>query len=48
MVYLREKQPQQTQILLASLTSEYPENQLLRKELAKVAEQIGRGGAALR
>ncbi len=48
MVYLREKQPHETQILLASLTSEYPENQLLRKELAKVAEQIGHGGAALR
>ena len=45
MVYLREKQPHETQNLLASLTTEYPENSLLRKELAKVAEQIGHGGA---
>jgi predicted Zn-dependent protease len=44
MVYLREKQPQQTQNLLASLTSEYPDNPLLRKELAKVTAQIGSGG----
>jgi hypothetical protein len=45
MVYLREKQPHETQNLLAGLTSEYPENSLLRKELAKVAAQIGRGAA---
>lgn len=45
MVYLREKQPHETQNLLAGLTSEYPENSLLRKELAKVVEQIGHGGA---
>lgn len=41
MVYLREKQPGETQKLLAGLTSEYPENPLLRKELAKVAAQVG-------
>jgi len=41
MVYLREKQPRETEKLLASLSSEYPENPLLRKELAKVAAQVG-------
>ena len=45
MVYLREKQPHETENLLAGLTSEYPENSLLRKELAKVTAQIGHGGA---
>jgi hypothetical protein len=45
MVYLREKQPHETENLLAGLTSEYPENSLLKKELAKVAAQIGHGGA---
>ena len=39
-VYLREKQPHETRKLLAALTSEYPENPLLRKELAKVAEEV--------
>ncbi|MBZ5596426.1 MAG: hypothetical protein LAP39_29635 [Acidobacteriia bacterium] len=43
MVYLREKQPRETQKLLAGLASEYPENSLLRKELTKVAEQLGHG-----
>jgi hypothetical protein len=44
MVYLREKQPRETQKLLAALTTEYPENPLLRKELSKVAEQVEHGG----
>jgi hypothetical protein len=39
-VYLREKQPEETHKLLAALASEYPENSLLRKELAKVSEHI--------
>ena len=39
-VYLREKQPRQTQKLLAGLTSEYPQNPLLRKELAKVSTEL--------
>ena len=43
MVYLREKKPQETQKLLAGLVSEYPENPLLRKELAKVAGQLATG-----
>jgi len=45
MVYLREKQPRETETLLASLSSEYPENSLLRKELAKVTAQIGHPNA---
>jgi len=45
-VYLREKQPQETQKLLASLSTEYPENPLIRKELAKVTEQVQHGGGA--
>src|SRR5216684_1051805 len=44
MGYLREKQPQQTQKLLAGLTAEYPENPLLRKELIKVSEEVEHGG----
>ena len=46
MVYLREKQPRETQKLLVSLTSEYPENPLLRKELSKVSAQVEHGGNA--
>jgi len=44
MVYLREKQPRETQKLLIALTAEYPENPLLRKELVKVSKQLARGG----
>lgn len=44
MVYLREKQPRETQKLLAALTAEFPENPLLRKELIKVSEQVDHGG----
>jgi tetratricopeptide (TPR) repeat protein len=43
-VYMREKQLHETQKLLVALTAEYPENPLLRKELAKVSEDVGRGG----
>jgi predicted Zn-dependent protease len=43
-VYMREKQPRETQKLLLDLTAEYPENALLRKELIKVSEEVGRGG----
>jgi hypothetical protein len=43
-VYMREKQPRETQKLLAGLTAEYPENALLRRELIKVSEEVGRGG----
>jgi hypothetical protein len=44
-VYLREKQPRETQKLLASLRTEYPGNPLLRKELDKVTEQLAKGSA---
>lgn len=44
MVYLREKQPRETQKLLVSLSSEYPENPLFRKELAKVEHSAGANG----
>ncbi|MBI3665442.1 MAG: hypothetical protein HY236_04330, partial [Acidobacteria bacterium] len=35
--YLREKKPQESERILAELTREYPENPLVRKELAKVS-----------
>jgi len=38
--YMRDKKPQQTEQLLASLTREYPANSLLRRELAKVESII--------
>jgi len=38
--YLREKQPRETQKLLAELSSEFPANPLLRKELAKVSDDL--------
>jgi predicted Zn-dependent protease len=44
--YLREKQPRETQKLLAALTTEFPENPLLRKELAKVSAELEHGGSA--
>lgn len=44
-VYLREKQPRETQKLLASLKTEYPGNPLLRKELDKVTAQLDHGSA---
>ena len=47
-VYMREKRLPETQTLLVSLTAEYPENPLLRKELVKVNEEVGRGGTSER
>jgi hypothetical protein len=44
--YLREKQPRETQQLLAGLSSEFPANPLLRKELAKVSSDLAHGGSA--
>ena len=44
--YLREKQPRETQKLLADLSSEFPANPLLKKELAKVSEDLAHAGAA--
>jgi len=38
--YLREKQPRETQKLLAELSAQFPANPLLRKELAKVSEDL--------
>jgi predicted Zn-dependent protease len=37
-IYLREDQPEQSQTLLAELSRDYPENQLLKTELTKVTE----------
>ncbi len=37
---LREKQPERAQALLAELTRDYPENPLLRTELARVTESL--------
>ncbi len=38
---LREKKPRESQKLLADLTRDYPDNQLIRKELAKLSAQLG-------
>ena len=38
--YLREKQPQETKKLLTALSSEFPANPLIKKELAKVSEDL--------
>jgi hypothetical protein len=38
--YLRERQPRETQNLLAALNSEFPANPLIRKELAKVSADL--------
>ena len=38
--YLREKQPRETQKLLAALNAEFPANPLIRKELAKVSADL--------
>lgn len=43
--YLREKQPRETQKLLAELTTEFPGNPLLRQELAKVNDTLAHGTA---
>jgi predicted Zn-dependent protease len=39
-VYLREKEPEKSQALLAELAREYPENPLLKTELAKVTKLL--------
>jgi len=44
--YLREKQPRETQKLLASLNSEFPANPLIRKELAKVSADLNHSPGA--
>jgi hypothetical protein len=41
-IYLREKQPQEAESLLAGLALEFPENLLLRRELAR-ARELARG-----
>lgn len=41
-VYLREKKPWETQKLLTELSSEYPENPLLHKELTKLNSQLNK------
>ena len=45
--YLREKKPQESEKILASLAMEYPENPLIRKELGKLSARLhsGRTGA---
>ena len=44
-MYLREKQPEQAQKLLAEMASEFPENPLIRKELNQVTERLRRSRA---
>lgn len=44
--YLREKQPRETQKLLADLTSEFPANPLLKRELAKVTGALAHNTSA--
>jgi hypothetical protein len=44
-IHVREKRPQQAMALLAELTRQFPENPLLRKELAKLrSKHAGAGG----
>lgn len=45
-IYLREKKPEESQKLLAELVRDFPENLLLRLELAEVTEQMQRAQAA--
>lgn len=42
-ICLREKQPEKARALLAELSARYPENPLLRKELAKVTRKLAQG-----
>ena len=42
-ICLREGQPERARALLAELSARYPENPLLRKELAKVTEKLRKG-----
>ena len=43
-IHLREKRPQESERLLRELTREFPENPLLREELARLEAQNSRGG----
>jgi hypothetical protein len=42
-ICLREKMPERSVVLLQELTDEYPENPLMKKELAKVTMKLERG-----
>ncbi len=42
-ICLREGEPERARVLLTELSRRYPENPLLRKELAKVTEKLRRG-----
>lgn len=44
-IYLREKQPHESEKLLRELSAAYPDNPLLRKELAKVKQVAVTGGS---
>ena len=43
LIYLREKQPEKSAELLRGLTRDFPENRLMRKELAKVTQKLAAG-----
>jgi len=45
-IYLREKRPRDAERLLAGLIAEFPENPLIRRELARAGELARRGGGA--
>ena len=44
-IALREKHPEEAERLLAGLAKDYPDNPLIRKELARVTRQLHPGGA---
>lgn len=44
-IALREKRPEEAERLLAGLARDYPDNLLVRKELARVSRQLHPGGA---
>ena len=43
-IYMREKRPREAEKLLAGLIAEFPENPLIRRELARAGELARRGG----
>jgi predicted Zn-dependent protease len=43
-IYMREKRPREAEKLLAGLIVEFPENPLIRRELARAGELARRGG----
>jgi hypothetical protein len=47
-IALREKHPEEAERLLAGLAKDYPDNPLIRKELARVNHQLHPGGAVTR